>query len=367
MAYASRGSRLRLPDRDDQLRTALVAGLLPDAVVRDKPLGTRRVRALRCYPESAVGHRTTFGGRNSRPLRDQSRALRRRRLLCAWPRDHRALDYTRNAASVGRRAHRARIVRLLRQHRARGLQQVAARAMALACLRGGHRRWLFRAIPLFADRGRVDGQNWLAGNAPDFCGRYAADFAAVSRPRDACNRDGIIGGCKANTVSATGIRRSIRPSQLYLARAWFLHLRFSACVHYGALALLFDRPWPVGGGRWLDARRDRNFQYRRLVELRLAQQSYAEALSALIHLLHSGSRDRRFHHAAGESVGNAGLRSRHRPHVALDSAADLGVGGGHVWYALAGDAFWFCLLQSSGRRFSWRAYRRHRLRAHRLV
>src|SRR5262249_54227948 len=268
MAYASRGSGVRRPDRDDQLRTALVAGLLPDAVVRDKPLGTRRVRALRCYPESTVGHRTTFSGRNSRPLRDQSRALRRRRLLRAWPRDHGALDYTRNAAFVGRRAHRARIVRLLLQHRARCLRQVAARPMAFDCLRGGHSRWLFWAIPLFADRGRVGGQNWLAGNAPDFCGRYAADFAAVSGPRDACNRDGIIGGSKANAVSATGIRGSIRPSQLCLARARFLHLRFSACVHYGALALLSDRPWPIGGGRWLDARRDRNFQYRRLVEFR---------------------------------------------------------------------------------------------------
>src|SRR5262245_24626319 len=61
------------------------------------------------------------------------------------------------------------------------------------------------------------------------------------------------------------------------------------------------------------------------------------------------------------------MRCGHGPHVAVDGAAHVSAGRCDVRHALAGDAFRLCLLQPSGWRVPWRAHRRHRFRADRLL
>ena len=61
------------------------------------------------------------------------------------------------------------------------------------------------------------------------------------------------------------------------------------------------------------------------------------------------------------------VRRRHRPDLALDSAADFGAGGADVRHPLVRDALWLCLRQPSGRRLPRRLARRHGVRAVRFV
>ena len=91
--------------------------------------------------------------------------------------------------------------------------------------------------------------------------------------------------------------------------------------------------------------------------------AHAEALFAFEHLFYSRGGDCCLHCAAGNSDGDFDLWGSHRAHVAFDRSAHLSTGRSHVRHALAGNAFWLCLFQPSGRRFSRRADRRHSIRA----
>src|SRR5262245_61312048 len=66
MAHAGCSGRLRLPDRNDQFRTALVARLFPHSAFAGESLGTRCVRVRGGRPKSVVGHRSALCRRYSR-------------------------------------------------------------------------------------------------------------------------------------------------------------------------------------------------------------------------------------------------------------------------------------------------------------
>jgi MFS family permease len=79
-----------------------------------------------------------------------------------------------------------------------------------------------------------------------FAGVTLVDSAIIPCSRDASDCCWAISPGRTNAVGTPGFRGSIRPSQLYPARARLLHLRLSTRIHHRALALVPDRPRPVG-------------------------------------------------------------------------------------------------------------------------
>src|SRR5262249_57944144 len=123
--------------------------------------------------------------RHRRPVRDCARVVGRRHILRRWPDPDGVLDVAWDARPRGRRLRRLRPRRLFLLRRARRVRQAPARALAVACLRGGHGRRLGWGVPFFSTPGLAGG--WLWGGDPAWPLRRGAGSGgspvALARPR----------------------------------------------------------------------------------------------------------------------------------------------------------------------------------------
>ena len=181
LAHAHGGDHLRLPDLHDQLRAAVVARVLPHAVVTGQSLGPRSVRVGSGNPEFAVGHRPTLRRRDRRSLRRSQGFGNRRRSLCARPGDHGACDDGCGVDVIGRRADRVRPLRLRLHHHRRRARQAGAAELAIHSLRLRHGCGLVRTVSVFSARRCADGCLQLADGADHLRRADVVDPAAVDR------------------------------------------------------------------------------------------------------------------------------------------------------------------------------------------
>ena len=171
------------------------------------------------------------------------------------------------------------------RHRALGIRQASARALALARLRWRRRRRLVRPVPLCAGHGVADRCHRMAADAGDVRGRHAGGAAAWSRARER-NREGCGIGAAIVGCRAVG---GFRTPFLCAARARLLHLRLPAGIHHRASAGLPGGPRVVIRSRRLDDRGDRAIQRHWLADVGLAEQLHAQTLYPLDHLFRSGA------------------------------------------------------------------------------
>src|SRR5579872_1465649 len=126
VAHAAADCRLRLSDRPDVVRPALVARLFSHAAVERQPLGPRCLRLRARAAESAVGYRPAACRHHCRSVRHRARALRRRIHVRVRPDADGARRQRAAARCIGRYADRLRLVRLFFHGTAWSLRQAIA-------------------------------------------------------------------------------------------------------------------------------------------------------------------------------------------------------------------------------------------------
>ena len=269
-----------------------------------------------------------------------------------------------HVAPLGRRSDRLRPVWLYVHHGDRRASASCCRkswrtfAFGVGTAAGSFGQFLFSPLAV-ALIGAYGWQNTLvifrrpdAARAADgACGQHAAGRSNVGRPvrRVAVARAGahrsVLGiaptccSCSASSPAASSSRSSRCTCRAYL-------------VDRG-----FER-----AGRRLDLGVIGLFNIIGSLGVRLARELPAQALHPVVHLFRA------------RALGQCSLSSRcrparrrpdlrrgHRPAVAVDGAADLGLVARDVRHALAHDAVRLRLLQPPGRRLPRRLARRHRL------
>ena len=148
-----------------EFRAALEPRLLRAADGPRIRLGPRRVWPRAGAAEPAVGTGPADRRRHRRPFWHRPRHGGRRAALCRRPAPDALFDDAAGARHRRGRADRFRLVGLLVQPRAVGLQQAVAAREARHRARRRHRRRIVRPVPVRAVRRRHDRQFRLAGRA----------------------------------------------------------------------------------------------------------------------------------------------------------------------------------------------------------